>query len=400
MGRLRDAWTALRGMPQRELTAQDLIALRERSGLDVAGNVTADTALRHSVVWACCRIRAGTLSMLPPAGYRMVDGVPVEVPLPGLFTSPYPSGLTPWSFRQWRWAASWDRDRYGTAIGVIHARNALGYPASIEPVSIREASIRVSGRDISEVRVNGEEIPLANLWIETVYRPAGSPIGLSPVLAAADCIARDLSAIKFGERWFRLDRPLPTSIFKNTERTLPDQAEAAAIKARVKAATADGGPLVVGRDWEWTTEKADAASAAFLETVNAGAADICRYFDVPPELVAAGASGGSSLTYANAVQRNLDFLTHSLQPIIEGDEDRLSMLLPAPRRVELRTDEFLRMDELTRADVAGKRVASRILAPSEARETYGLAPFTPDQLAEFAILFPNRAPSAPSGGTQ
>ena len=64
-----------------------------------------------------------------------------------------------------------------------------------------------------------------------------------------------------------------------------------------------------------------------------------------------GASGGSSLTYANVTQRNLDFLIMHLGPSVVRRERSLSQLLPRPRFVKLNPSALLRMDDETRAAV-------------------------------------------------
>ena len=66
------------------LGASGLIADRTRSrGSSVS--VTPSTALRHSAVWACRRLRGDLVSTLPIDVFRIVDGVQVEMSKPKTF---------------------------------------------------------------------------------------------------------------------------------------------------------------------------------------------------------------------------------------------------------------------------------------------------------------------------
>lgn len=62
-------------------TADQLIPHRtdRRVGSTV---VTNETALRHSAIWACLRLRANLVSTMPVDLFRRVDGIQVEVPKP------------------------------------------------------------------------------------------------------------------------------------------------------------------------------------------------------------------------------------------------------------------------------------------------------------------------------
>jgi phage portal protein BeeE len=54
------------------------------------GNVTVnnETALRHSAVWACLRLRANMVSTMPVDLYRTVGGQQVEMPKPAVLVNP------------------------------------------------------------------------------------------------------------------------------------------------------------------------------------------------------------------------------------------------------------------------------------------------------------------------
>ena len=57
-------------------TADQLIPPRPGTSGGAAA-VTNETALRHSAVWACLRLRANLISTMPVDLYRKVDGIQV-----------------------------------------------------------------------------------------------------------------------------------------------------------------------------------------------------------------------------------------------------------------------------------------------------------------------------------
>jgi phage portal protein BeeE len=65
------------------VTAEELLNLERQGRMGNAGvHVTPDSALRHSAVWACLRLRADLVSTMPVDVFRRVNGVQVEVPKP------------------------------------------------------------------------------------------------------------------------------------------------------------------------------------------------------------------------------------------------------------------------------------------------------------------------------
>ncbi|HET8661030.1 MAG TPA: phage portal protein [Micromonosporaceae bacterium] len=378
MGRLRTAWNAL---TKRDL-ASDEIGWQYRSGsLRGSQRVTADTALRHSAVWACLRLRANLLSSLPIDVFREVAGVQVEVSKPQVLATPEPDV----DITEWLWATQMDLDRFGNCFGIITAKDAAGRPTQVELVAAGDVTVRTSGRRITQYRVGAEKFDPSLIWHERQYRPAGSPLGLSPIAYAAWSIGAYLSAQQFALDWYA-NGAAPIGVLRNTEKAVVKGAAAEA-KATFKASVENRDIFVTGRDWEWSPAQGDANSAAFLEEMQYGATDVCRFFDVPADMVDAQ-PGGSSITYANITQRNVQLLVMNLGPAVTRRERAFSRrMVTGPRFVKLNRAALLAMDPETRARVLTGQVAARVLAPNEARALDDRPPFTDDQLAEFDRLF-------------
>lgn len=374
-----------RRQQQREAGLSTLEQLQSSRGRRVGSvNVTHDTALRHSAVWAALRLRANLISSLPVDVFRRAGAMQVEVGRPPLLVEPSPG----WSFGAWMWATQFDLDRYGNTIGLIVERDALNLPKRVDLWSAPAVTMRGRGDEITSYRYSpgsGSSVEYGpeDIWHERQYRIAGSPVGLDPIAYAAWSIGGYLSAQEFALDYFATGGH-PSGVLRNTEQTIV-KGLAAEAKASFKAATYGRDIFVTGKDWEWSPAGAPEAATTFLESQAASSVDIARYLDVPADVIDAAVQG-SSLTYANIVQRNLQLLIYSLGAPIKRREDALSAATAAPRFVKLNAEALLRMDPETRTKLLLDQVAARTLVPSEARAIDDRAPFTDEQLAELAFF--------------
>lgn len=372
-------------------TADQLIPPRpaQASGAAV---VTNETALRHSAVWACLRLRANLISTMPVDLYRKVEGIQVEVPKPPVLVTP---GGEKVKMPEWLYSSQFDLDRAGNAVGLITAKDGLGFPARIELVPIGDVAVRMR-KGVLKYLIAGVEYDPSEVWHEKQYTVAGLPLGLSPVAYAAWSISEYLSIQQFALDWFS-GGAIPSAHLRNTAKTLnQDQADGA--KQRFKAAVQNRDLFVTGNDWEYKMIQAEQAGSDWIQAKQFGIGDIARFFDCPSDLIDAAVSG-SSVTYANMTQRNLQFLVMSLGPVVKRREDALSDLTSKPRFVKLNSNALLRMDPQTQAAVLKTQIDARVLAPSEARAIYDRPPLTNAQMAEFDRLFGKGAQAQPTTAT-
>ena len=377
MSLFRSAWTKrLFGIAG----AQDLIPSRHSKTVGSV-NVTNDTAMRHSAVWACLRLRANMVSTMPVDVFSKQKSIDVPVPTPPVLVTP---GGEKVGIKEWLYSTQVDLDRAGNCFGLITERNSLNLPSRIDLQPLNECTV-LQKDGVIRYRIAGIEYPAEKVWHEKQYTLAGLPVGLSPVAYAAWSIGQYLSAQEFANEWFGTGA-VPKGHFRNTQLTEIAQEAATKAKADFKTSIANNDIFVSGKDWEYLPFQAQAVGAEWLETQKYGIGDVARFFDCPGDLIDAVVSSGN-ITYANVTQRNLQFLIMHLAPAIVRREDALSTLLPRPRFVKLNSSAILRMDDLTRAQVDQIKINSRTLAPSEAREHENLPPFTEPQLAEFDRLF-------------
>jgi HK97 family phage portal protein len=118
--------------------------------------------------------------------------------------------------------------------------------------------------------------------------------------------------------------------------------------------------------WEFDPVRIMAEESQFLQTIDANATDVCRFFGVSPEDIGAS-SGGSSVTYANVEMRQIHLLVRTIGPWVIRLERRLSRLRPPGREVRFDLTALLRTDEKSRNAVISEQVRSGRLSVNEAR---------------------------------
>lgn len=351
---------------------------RSKSG---SVHVTEESAMRHSAVWACLRLRADLISTMPVDTYRKVKGVRVEVPRPPVLVNP--DGGTG-GIQEWLYASQVDLDRAGNCFGLVTARDGNRLPAQIELLRLADVSVRANGARITEVRVSGKVVPLEDVWHEKQFPVAGMPLGLSPVAHAAWSIEESMSAQQFALDWFG-GSAIPMAELKNTAKTItPKDAQIA--KDRFRAAVADGDLFVHGNDWEYKPIQTVAASAAFLDARSASVSDVARFFGCPGDVIDAAVQSGS-VTYANIGQRNQQLLTMHVGPAVSRRETALTRLTVGDRFVKLNRSALLAMDPETRARVLDLQVKGKLRTNTEARAVDDLPPLTDEQVEEFSTLY-------------
>lgn len=367
------------------------------------------SALRHSAVWACLRLRAGLISTFPVDVYRKGANLglaDVEVAKPPIFVQP--GGADGCDFMEFMYSTQFDLDRAGNTVGLILEKNGFGLPSVIELVPLAWVGVNVKDNIIKEYYIRGKTYPPNLVWHEKQYTVAGFHLGLSPIMYAAWSIGEHLSIQDFAISWFT-NGGIPRAHLQNQVQTTISDTQADHIKARLKETVHTGDALVTGKDWTYSMVSAEQTGMEWIEARKMGPSDIARFFDVPSDLIDAAISG-QSVTYANVAQRNLQFLTMQLGPAVMRRENTLNKWLPQRQFAKLNTKSLLRMDPLAQAQVINYQIQSRVLTPSEARLLDDKPPLTDAQMAEFDRFWPAKAnvpqttkptknePTNPSGG--
>lgn len=384
-------------------------ARNTRGGSGISTRATTKDALRQSVIWAGLHLRADLVSMMPVDCFRTltVDGqkVQVEVAKPPVLVTP---GGDEVANPEWTYSTSIDLDSLGNTFGVISERDKYNLPSRID---LQVAETTTVARKKGELKfkfgnLGNEWYDAGDVWHEKQYTMSGVPVGLSPISYAARMINLNKSASEFAAEWFGNGASNPGGILRHTK--LGDIGDIAdAVKEKFKQSVGPGDIFVTGKDWEYQVGEARQSEAQFLETFDHTAGDLCRFIGVPGDMIDV-ATSGSSITYANITQRNLQLLITKLQPAIDRREKTWSRrLLPQPRYVKLNTNALLRMDLLTRYQAYTIAVGGKPwMVASEVRNTEDMPPLTDEQLAEMGAVATAAGPNGviisntPTGGNE
>jgi len=344
-----------------------------------AGVTSADQAMRLAAVRACVRLIADSVASLPLDLYRRRPDGPTEQIAPSqLLTDP--STLV----SQFDWVVQWVASLLldGNADGLITSRR-IGWPSSIEWLDPRTVEVNRAGFRVT-YKVDGVDVPAEDVvHVRNVVLP-GAVKGISVVQQNADVIRLGLEAQKFALDFF-VGGGHPTGVIESDHKF--EKGDGEAVSARFVDRSKKRGPVALGSGFKYRTIQAT-PDLTTVEMSRMVAADIARCFGLQPENI--GASGGSSMTYANVEQKTSDMVTFGLRPVFTRIERALTAQHPRPQFVRFNADAMVRTDLLTRYQAHEIGIRSRFLTQSEARDLEDL-PFIAgtDQLAP---LMPEPAP--------
>jgi HK97 family phage portal protein len=311
--------------------------------LDCTGSISSTRALSLASVYAANRLLAQSISTLPLKAYRRSgeDRVPMAS-LPQLFAQLIADGqIVPWLHR-----CVTSLSLRGNAYGLIVARDGFQFPTAIEWLD--PGKVLVDDRQgKSGWLYDGREIPRDGLVHIPLFAIAGDRCGLSPIAAFAATLGIGLQAQSYASDWFAAGG-FPPGTFRNEEAVV-GQEEADAIKARVVTAIRTHTPLVHGKDWKYEPISVPPEEAQFVETMKMTTNTIASVYGIPPEMI--GGEAGSSLTYANVEQQQINFVMFTLRPWLVLLESVFSALLPDRQYVKFNSDALIRADVKTRWEV-------------------------------------------------
>lgn len=326
---------------------------------------TADTALRHSAVWACSTLIADIISTFPFKAYRDVGGVASALDAtPRIIKAPS-AVQTPIG---WRFSVLMSQLLTGDAWGEVTASNGV-YPEQIELINGNRVGYTSNPGEYDSTcwTLDGKRVdlwPLGPLWRLPGYVLPGRPFGLSVLSYAASAIGLGQSAEAFGRDWFT-DSAHPSALLRNTSTPI-DKEQAQTVKDRWRAMfNGNRDPAVLGPDWEYTPIQLSKDDSQFLETISANVATIARFFRVPVELI--NGESGNSLTYSNLSDRNLSLLQYTLAPWLVRLEEALTACVPNGQYVKGNENALLRTDNKTQAEIIDMQVKNGTMLVDEAR---------------------------------
>jgi len=368
MSRLRDTLGSWLGLPSSEelrtITPEtlwgDQVPFNYGGALSSTPHVSAEKALSLGPVYAANRLLADSIATLPLKPYRKLGGDRVAMgKLPPLFDVLDEAGqLIPWLYQ-----CVTSMGIRGNAYGYIVARDGFAYPSQVDWLHPNEVAPDNRPGARGGWLVRGREVPREDMIHVPRFPQAGSRVGLSPIGAFAATLGIALSAQSYTAEWFDAGG-FPPGTFKNEEKVV-SQTEAQIIKSRLTSSIRTREPIVYGKDWTYNPITVPPEEAQFIGTMKLTANQIAAIYGVPPDMI--GGESGSSNTYANVEQAQIQFLMFTVRPWLEILESAFTACIPRGQYLKFNGDALIRADLRTRWDVNKLRLEVGAASVNEIR---------------------------------
>jgi len=349
------------------------------SGIDV----TADSAIRMSTVYACVRLLGDTISSLPLGAYvrrgrNRISYAAVYGSTPEWVNRPNPETSRLEFFEQV--IASLNLHGNAYILTVRDENDEVFELYCLNPDEVRIRRLRpneplvyeITIRDVNEART--EILTNREILHIPMFRLPGSHYGLGPVSAARLTIGAAMAADTYAAAYFG-NAANPGGVIEVPGELTQEQAQD------------------IGRDWNITHTgpyragrigilsggasfkplTLNAQDAQLLEARRFNVEDIARLFRVPVSLLGHPVAG--AMSFASVEAQNLSFVQHSLRPLLERLEQSLSALLPeSDGFIKFNLDALLRGTTLERYEAYTKGLREGFLSLNDVRSVEDLAP--------------------------
>lgn len=343
--------------------------------------VTADSAIRMSTVYACVRLLGDTISSLPLGAYirrgrNRISYVSAFGEQPAWINKPNPEATRLEFFEQ----VISSLNIHGNAF-ILTVRDDMDEVQELYCIHPDDVRIERPGPGEPIIYKMRDEVGTYTRILTNkemlhipMFRLPGSFYGLGPIGAARLTIGAAMAADTYAAAYFG-NAANPGGVIEVPNELTEEQASD------------------IGRDWNITHTgpyragkigilsggatfrplTLNAADAQLLEARRFNVEDIARLFRVPLSLLGHPVAG--SMSFASVEAQNLSFVQHSLRPLLERLEQALSGLLPEPEGfIKFNLDALLRGTTLERFDAYTKGLREGFLSLNDVRSVEDLAP--------------------------
>jgi len=326
--------------------------------------------------WRAAILISDLLGGVPWNAYDEMDAGHLEkvTPTPPLLAKPAPPDNRMTTFSSWALDLVW----HGNAVGVVAARDDLGYPTAVLPVPANWVGVRrVSEMDYSPLPVGAIEYWIGGLsyaahQIIHIKGPCapGALRGFG-VLEAHLNGTLDLAAELQAQARSISQHGVPTAVLKSDNPDLTP-AEANDLKAGWLKSQRERTVAVLNATTSFEALGWDPEKLELVEARKFSLTELALIFGLPPRFL--GASSGDSMTYATSETETIDLLKFSLGGHLARFEQTLSDEMPPERCAKANLNALLRSDTLARYQAHDIGIRSGFLLPSEARSIEDLPP--------------------------
>ena len=318
----------------------------------VSGNMTwsgADVSQKSSIqisaVFACVRLLADTVSTLPADTYIRDGDERRPYPAPVWVAEP-DSDMTRQDFLQ-QVVVSLMLD--GNAfVQVLRSGTGVAALVVLDPTRI-EVRRNAESRRLEYVVDQGRRVlPSEDVLHITDLRRPGDLRGVSRVTELRQTLGLARALDEFAARFFG-NGSTTTGIIEYPGNLNEEQARdlVDGFEAGHKGLRRAHRPGVLSGGARFQKTGVDPESAQMLGSRQMSVEEIARIFGVPPHMI--GLTTPGAMSYASVEQNAIQFVTHTLRPLVTKIESALSRLLPGDAFLRFNMDGLLRGDSISRA---------------------------------------------------
>jgi HK97 family phage portal protein len=329
--------------------------------------VTEFTAFAHSAVMSAVTILADSVASMPVRRIRERAGRVERLSTPSVFIKPNDHQTMFEFMHQTMLTLALHGNAY-----IYAPRGTDGLPVemrNIHPKKVKGIVETDTGEmiyQIGKLEYSGKDIYAIHWMLLPDQRR-----GISPLETLRNTIGTGLAMDRFLAQFYG-EGATPSSVLETDQSLTPQQAEQ--IRDNwMEAHWKHRKPAVLQGGLKWRSITTSAADMQMLEHKEAIVRDIARVYRIPLHLIL-GSEGGSR-TYENIETMGTAFYKYTLLGWVRRLEETLSLMLPAPQRVSLDADEFLRADLMTRIRAQQTQIMSGTLTPNEARQIENREPY-------------------------
>lgn len=358
-------------------------------------NVRVDSmegSLQSIAVRSAVDLLASVTSELPVQVFTGKGSAKRELPVPGWLEDPAGDGH---GREDWLYQLIQNWALRGNNVGDVLRRGPGGFLQQVDlqhPDRVR-AQI-VEGRP--EWWFNGRKVDNdEDVFHRRVNPISGNLLGLSVIAQHAQDMGLSLTLTSFGLDYFQHGAH-PGAVITNTEKSIESEAVAKNIKRRFMEAMRGREPAVFGRGYKYETVPVNPEESQFLESRGFTQAECARIFGPGVAELLGYTQSGSSLTYANVIDRSLQLLVYSLGKWIRRADRVLTEFLPRPQTARLDRDAILETTTLQRYQAHAAALGNAPWkTPNEVRADEDLSPI------EGGDALPSKpaAPAPTNGGS-
>lgn len=340
--------------------------------------VTADASLRLTAVYACVRVLAESVSMLPFSLYREgSDGGKTALKKHWLYRliAQRPNDFqNPMEFREMMMCSLALR---GNAFAEIKS-NAAGEVTDLLPIHPDRIVIEMLSDTNWRFQVRNADQSTRTLTRGQMFHIKGlscdGVVGMNPIAAARESIATGLSAQDYGMRYFQNDATpggwieYPGQFKDDEQKRIFRERWQAQQSGRNRHKTA-----ILEFGMKYHPIEISNQDAQYLETRKFSVTEIARLFRIPPHMI----GDLDKATFSNIEQQSLEFVMHTLTPWLVRWEEAIRYAfvdIDDDLNVEFPTRSLLRGDAAARSTYYHNGILDGWLTRNEARKSESLNP--------------------------